>query len=279
MTEFTLSNGTGIPAIGFGTFPLVKNDAYKATRHALDVGYRHIDTAEIYDNEIEVGKAMKESGVSREDVYLTTKLWNAHWTYETARDALEESLKRFGTDYIDLYLIHWPGPYDRIRAVWTAMEEAVDTGKVCSIGLSNFNLHHVDNLLEVAKVKPVANQVECNPHLQNVFLKQQCQDRDLILEAYAPLGSSHVEDLLGDDTLKTIASAHNKTVAQIVLRWNIQRGVVVLPKSGTPSRIEENFQVFDFELTDEEMQTIRRLNKGKRYFTEPDNADFGFLIE
>ena len=279
MITINLSNGTTIPAIGLGTYRSIKNDAYESVRHALKVGYRHIDTAEAYGNEIEVGKAVADSGVPREEVFLTSKLWNAHWTTEAARAALDETLRKLGTDYLDLYLIHWAGPYDRIRAVWTAMEDAVDAGKVRSIGVSNFNVHHVDNLLQTARIKPVANQVECHPYLQNAFLNRHCNEKGLILEAYAPLNSDHVGDLLNDDKLAVIASAHGKTIPQIVLRWHIQRGLVALPKSVTPSRIEENFQLFDFELSAEQMKSIRKLNQGTRHFPEPDNVDFGFKIE
>ena len=277
--HFRLSNGQKIPAIGLGTWRSIKDEAYKSVRHALEVGYRHIDTAAIYGNEVEVGKALADSGVPREDVFLTSKLWNTHWTTDKARGALKRTLENLGTDYLDLYLIHWPGPYERIRAVWIAMEEAVDAGTVRSIGVSNFSVHHVDHLLESARIAPVANQVECHPHLQNVFLNNHCNDHGLVLEAYAPLNSNHIGDLLGDSTLKTIAEAHGKTIPQVVLRWHIQRNVVPLPKSVTPSRIEENFQVFDFRLSPAEMKTIRRLNRAARHFEEPDNVDFGFRIE
>jgi methylglyoxal/glyoxal reductase len=279
MNEFKLSSGKTIPAIGFGTWRSMKNDAFESVLCALDLGYRHIDTAEIYANEIDVGKAIAQSSVAREEIFLTTKLWNEHRTAESARLALDQSLGNLGTDYLDLYLIHWPGSYQRIRAVWKAMEEAVDAGKVRSIGVSNFNVHHVDNLLDVAQIRPVVNQVECNPYLQNVFLNNYCRDNGIILEAYAPLNSSRAAELLQNEKLTSIASNYGRTVAQIVLRWHIQRGIVALPKSVTPSRIEENFQTFDFELSDEEMKMIRRLNTGTRHFPEPDNMDFGFAIE
>jgi diketogulonate reductase-like aldo/keto reductase len=279
MTRFTFNDGSTIPAIGLGTWRSRENDAYRAVRHALDVGYRHIDTAEIYGNEAEIGRAIAESGVPREQIFVTSKVWNTHWTREQAAIALDESLSHLGTGYLDLYLIHWAGPYERIRDVWRALEDAVAAEKVRSIGVSNFHAHHINALLETANTVPAVNQVECHPHLQNVFLQRFVQEHGMLLEAYAPLNSDHIQDLLDDETLQKIAGAHGKTVPQVVLRWHIQRGIVALPKSVTPSRIEENFQVFDFELTTDEMKAIRALNQGAKHFPEPDNVDFGFAID
>lgn len=275
--EFKLSNGRTIPAVGLGTFRAKGDSVYKAVLHALSVGYRHIDSAVIYGNEEEVGRALADSPVPREEIFLTTKVWNGAHTSDAAAKMIDESLARFGTDYIDLLLIHWPGSYERNAAVYAAMEEAVDAGKVRSIGISNFNIHHVDALLETAKIAPVVNQMECHISLQNVRLKEYLDGKGIALEAYAPFKSQHVKDVLEDATLQKIGSAHGKTPTQVSLRWMLQRGIVALPKSVHESRIEENFEVFDFELSDAEMREIRKLNRAQRIFPEPDNIDAGFF--
>lgn len=279
MTEIKLSDGKAIPAVGLGTFRSKSEQAYNSALHALEVGYRHIDTAEAYGNEEQVGRAVKDSSVPRNEVFITSKLWNTHWTEVDATAALEESLKKLGTDYLDLYLVHWPGSDERIRAVWPALESALDAGKVRSIGVSNFHVHRLNMLLENSRVRPVVNQVECHPHLQNSYLLNYCTQNGIVMEAYAPLNSDHIQDLLQDKKLGEIAEAHNKTVPQVVLRWHIQRGVVPLPKSVTKSRIRENFQLFDFELSADEMAAIRRLNRAARHFPDPDDADFGFPVD
>jgi len=276
MTSFALSNGQQIPAPGFVTWRRKPEDAYRSVRHALDAVYRHIDTAEAYGNEADVGRAVADSTISRDEIFLTTKLWNSHWTEADATKALDKSLSELKTDYLDLYLIHWPGPADRVAAVWPALEKAADAGKVRSIGVSNFPVHRIESLLASARIKPVVNQVECHPHLQNVYLLDYCEQKGIRLEAYAPLNSDRIGALLEDKTLVRIASIHKKTVPQIVLRWHIQRGIVPLPKSVTESRIEENLGVFDFELSKEEMNGIRRLNQAARHFPDPDDAEFGF---
>lgn len=279
MEYIKLNNDLNIPAIGFGTWRSTEEDGYNSVRHALKAGYTHIDTAEIYANEYEVGRALSDSGVNRKEVFVTTKLWNSHSTREEAEQALVESLEKLGTDYVDLYLIHWPGTYERIRDVWTAMEAGVDAGKVRAIGVSNFNAHHINMLLESARIKPVINQVECHVHLQNVFLQKFCAQKGIVLQAYAPLNSDRIGELLSDETLRDIAASHGKTIPQVALRWLVQRGIVALPKSTTPSRIEENLDIFDFSLSEAEMKLIRSLNRGKRAFPEPDNMDFGFSID
>lgn len=276
MVHFKLSNAHEIPAPGFGTWRSKPGDAYRSVKHALDIGYRHIDGAEVYGNEEDLGRAIRDSSAKRDEVFLTTKLWNTHWSAEDTTVALEASLAKFATDYLDLYLVHWPGPPGRVAEVWPALEKAVDDGKVTSIGVSNFPIHRITSLLEHARIPPVVNQVECHPELQNTVLADFCADNGMLLEAYAPLNSDRIGELLEDKTLKRIASIHNKTVPQVVLRWHIQRGIVPLPKSVTETRIEENFDLFDFELSDEEMKGIRRLNKGARHFPDPDDAEFGF---
>lgn len=276
MVEIKLHTGATIPAVGLGTWRATGDHIYEAVKHAIAVGYRHIDSAAAYHNEHDVGRGVRDSGVSRPEVFLTTKLWNALSTKAETAAAIDESLNNLGTDYLDLLLIHWPGSYERNAAVWAAMEDAVDQGKVRSIGVSNFAVHHVSALLESARIKPVINQVETHVHLQNHRLQALMAERGIILEAYAPLKSDHVKQIIEDETLKQIGAAHGKTPAQVCIRWFVQRGIVVLPKSVRPKRIEENFNVFDFELTDEEMARIRKLNRGDKTFPEPDNLDFGF---
>jgi methylglyoxal/glyoxal reductase len=274
--EFRLNNGRTIPAVGLGTFRAKGDEVYKAVLHALSIGYRHVDSAVIYGNEEEVGRALADSPVPREQIFLTTKVWNGAHTKEAAAAMIDESLARFGTDYIDLLLIHWPGSYERNAAVYAGMEDALDAGKVRSLGISNFNIHHIDALLESARIAPSVNQMECHISLQNVRLKEYLDRKGIVLEAYAPFKSQHVKDVLENTTLQSIGSAHGKTPTQVSLRWMLQRGIVVLPKSVHANRIEENFDVFDFELSDAEMQEIRKLNRAQRIFPEPDNIDSGF---
>lgn len=275
--NFTLNNNHTIPAVGLGTWRAKQDEVYRAVLKALAVGYQHIDTAVIYGNEKEVGRGIADSSVLRDAVYLTSKVWNTMHTKEDAAGHIDESLSRLRTDYLDLMLIHWAGSYERNAAVWAAMEDAVDAGKIRSIGVSNFNIHHIDALLTTARIKPTVNQMECHISLQNTRLQEYLDGKDMVLEAYAPFKSNRIKDVLDNKTLKEIGRAHSKRPTQVVVRWLMQRGVVALPKSVTPSRIEENLQVFDFELSDDEMSAIRKLNKAERTFPEPDNVDFGFV--
>lgn len=190
---------------------------------------------------------------------------------------IQESLQKMGLDYIDLVLVHWPWTHERNAAVYEAMEDAVDAGKVRSIGISNFNIHHIERLLKTARITPAVNQMECHVHLQNTRLQEYLDTKGIKLEAYAPFKSHHIEDILDNDTLKKIGDAHGKTVPQVSLRWMLQRGIIVIPKSVHANRIDENLDVFDFELTEDEMHEIRKLNRAHRAFPEPDNVDFGFV--
>jgi diketogulonate reductase-like aldo/keto reductase len=275
--EFKLNNGKSIPAVGLGTWQATGDEGYKAVLHALSVGYRHIDSAVGYDNEKEVGRALGASDVPRDQVFVTTKITNSILTKADAATQIDESLSNFGTDYIDLVLIHWPWTYERNAEVYAAMEDAVDAGKIRTIGVSNFNIHHIDAILKSARIKPAINQMECHISLQNTRMQEYLEGKGMVLEAYAPMKSWKISEVLENKTLGKIGGAHGKTPTQVSLRWLIQRGVVALPKSVTPARIEENFQLFDFELTDDEMHAIRKLNKAERLFPEPDNVDFGFL--
>lgn len=274
MITFKLSNNVEVPAVGLGTWRSTNKDAYNAVLHALKEGYRHIDTAAVYGNERAVGEAIKDSGLKREEIFVTTKLWNADQGYKSALEAAEESLKKLGLEYVDLYLIHWFKGYDKMKDSWKAMEELYKQGKVRAIGVSNFNVHHLMGLLEVAKVKPVVNQVETHVKLQNEFLRDYCEQNGIRLTAYAPLMSNKVNELLEDDTLNEIAKKYNKTVPQVAIRWLVERGIIVIPKSITPSRISANFDVFDFELNEEDMQKIKGLNAGMKMFPEMDNVVF-----
>lgn len=274
MKKFKLANGTSIPSVGLGTWKSADNDAYQAVLWALKAGYRHIDTAMIYGNEEAVGKAIKDSGIPREELFITTKLWNSDQGYDLAKAAIQTSLDKLDLEYVDLYLIHWFKGYESGLATWKAMEEMYHDGKAKAIGVSNHNVHHLQTYLEKATVKPMVNQVETHVQLQNDFLVEFCQQHDIVVEAYAPFMSWKIQDLLADETLQELASSHNKTIPQVVLRWLLQRGIVPLPKSVNKDRIESNFDVFDFELSEDEMQTIKSLNKGNKLFPEFDNVPF-----
>ncbi|MFW6214266.1 MAG: aldo/keto reductase [Spirochaetota bacterium] len=272
-----LNTGYSIPAVGLGTWRAKGDEVYNAVKKALDVGYRHIDSAVAYRNEEQVGKGIADSSVERSEIFLTTKIWNVAHDHKAAAEQIDQSLKNFQTDYIDLVLIHWPFTYERNAAVWRAMEEAVASGKIRSIGVSNFHIHHINALLENAEILPAVNQVECHVGLQNTRLKEYLDAKGMILEAYAPFKSDKVHEVLENETLQAIGSTHGKTPTQVTVRWLMQRGIVALPKSVTPSRIDENFQVFDFELSADEMHKIRKLNGAQKLFPEPDNVDFGFV--
>jgi methylglyoxal/glyoxal reductase len=274
MKEITLHNGVKVPLMALGTFRALDNDAYDATLHALKIGYRHIDTAMIYRNEEQVGKAIKDSGVPREDLFVATKLWPSDFGYESAKAAFELSLQKLGLDYIDLYLIHWPKSYDRNASSWKALEELYSAKKVRAIGVCNFKIHHLEHLFETATIKPMVNQVECHVELQNIFLQEMCLEHGIHLEAYAPLLSKNVQDLLGNETLKQIATKHNVSVPQVALAWLMERNIIVLPKSTNKQRLLENFESIDVTLDEADMVAIRALNKARRTFPDPDNTDF-----
>lgn len=274
MKYVTLNNGTKMPIIGLGTFRSKGEDSYNAVLTALKAGYKHIDTAAVYGNEEFIGKAIQDSGVDRDEIFVTTKVWNTDQGYETTLKAVEDSLKRLALDYVDLILIHWFKGYDKTLGTYRALEELYKAGKVKAIGTSNFNVHHLQFIIENSEVLPMVNQVETHIGLQNHFLQDYCKRHDIQLEAYAPLMSHHIKDLLGNEVLQEIAKKHNKSVPQIAIRWLIERDIVVIPKSTTPKRIISNLDVFDFELSEEEMHQIRKLNNGHKIFPEFDNVDF-----
>ncbi len=277
---YELSNGISIPSIGFGTWQIPDGPvAVDATRAALEMGYRHIDTAAIYGNEESVGRAIRESGVAREEIFLTTKLWNEMHGYENTKAALEGSLKRLGTDYLDLYLIHWPNPMkfrDQWReanaGTWRAFEEFYRAGRVRAIGISNFHERHIEPLLKTAEIAPMVNQIRLCPGDTQEATVGYSREKGMLLEAYSPLGSGKIFDV---PEMKMIAEAHGKTVAQICVRWSLERGYLPLPKSKTPERVRENLDVFDFELTDEDHRIISELPAGcAGLSSDPDKTGF-----
>lgn len=307
-----LNNGLEIPILGLGTWKSKPGEVTKAVEDAIDIGYRHIDCAHIYQNEKEVGEGLKnkiQSGmVTRDELWITSKLWNTFHLPHLVEPALKVTLENLGLDHLDLYLIHWPQAYqeggelvpvdednktiysnaDYIET-WKAMEECVRKGLTRSIGLSNFNSQQLQRILNICTIKPVINQVECHPYLNQLKLSSFCKNLDVVITAYSPLGSpdrpwaKHNEvKLLQDLKLNEIAGKHGKTPAQVLLRYQVQRGHVVIPKSVTKSRIEENFNIFDFELNDEDINSINTLDCNERFCHldwVKDHKDYPFNIE
>lgn len=261
MEMITLNDGNKIPAVGFGVF-LVPNDgpAYEAVSQALKAGYRHIDTAAAYFNESDVGKAVKDSGIPREEIFITSKLWLQDYGYEAARKGLETSLEKLGLDYVDLYLLHQP--YGDVAGAWKALEEAKKEGRVKSIGVSNMTPKIWKEFVPQFDTMPAVNQVECNPFFQQRELRALMDEADVKIEAYQPLGHGD-EALLSHPVIVKLAEKYGKNPGQIILRSEIQEGLIVLPKSTNPERIAGNIDIFDFELEDSEMEEIRALDTGK----------------
>ncbi len=279
MNSYTLSNNVSIPELGFGTWQTPNGDvAVSAVKKALEVGYRHIDTAQGYKNEDSVGQAIKESGIPREEIFLTTKLWNENHSYDLVLSSFEESLKKLQTDYIDLFLIHWPNPVkfrDNWQSAnaetWRAMEELYQAGKIKAIGVSNFLPHHFEELKKTATIFPMVNQIFLAPGELQKEVVSYCQEHNVLLEAYSPLGTGKIFDV---PEMQELSDKYSKTIAQIAIRWSLQHDFLPLPKSVTPSRIEENLAVFDFELSDEDMQRIDQLDGVVGKATNPDTTGF-----
>lgn len=266
-----LHNGVEIPQLGIGVFKVEDGDTVIHTvKTALDLGYRSIDTAAIYKNEEGVGKAIKESAVSRESLFITTKVWNEEQGYDSTLRAFETSLKKLDLDYLDLYLIHWPGK-DKYVETWKAFERLYDEGVVKAIGVSNFQEHHLDHLLASAKEKPTVNQIELHPRLSQEKLREYCQKKDIKIEAWSPIAKGR---LINEPTLNYIAKKHDKTPVQVILRWHLQNGHIIIPKSIHPERIKENAEIFDFQLSLVEMDQIDRLNMNERLGSNPDEVIF-----
>ncbi|MEH7094398.1 aldo/keto reductase [Neobacillus vireti] len=272
MNFVTLNNGLKMPQLGYGVWQVEDDQAATAVKTAIEVGYRSIDTAMIYQNEKGVGKAIKETSVSREELFITTKVWNSDQGYENTLRAFDESLERLGLDYVDLYLIHWPTPqFDQYVDTYKALEKLYHDGRVKAIGVCNFEVEHLERLLKECEVVPVLNQVECHPYLAQNELKEFCAKHNIYVEAWSPLDQGG--EVLQDEVVQRIAKSHDKSPAQTVLRWHLQNKTIVIPKSVTPSRIEENFQVFDFELTAEEMNEINQINRNRRKGPNPNEMN------
>lgn len=272
MNYVTLNNGVKMPQLGFGVWQVPDDQATAAVAKALEVGYRSIDTAMIYRNEVGVGKAIKESSIPREELFITTKVWNGDQGYENTLRAYDESLERLGLDYVDLYLIHWPTPkYDQYVDTYKALEKLYKDGRVKAIGVCNFEIEHLERLKNECEVVPVLNQIECHPYLSQNELKEYCAKNDIFVEAWSPLDQGG--EALQDSVVQKIAETHQKSPAQIVLRWHLQNNSIVIPKSVTPSRIEENFNVFDIELSATEMAAINELNRNRRKGSHPNEMN------
>jgi 2,5-diketo-D-gluconate reductase A len=264
----TLRPDVEIPQLGYGVFQVPPKETEEVVARALQVGYRHIDTAAAYRNEGAVGQAIHASGISREEIFVTTKCWNDDHGHDKAKRAFKASLERLELEHIDLYLIHWPVPaHDLYVETWQAFIELQAEGLVRAIGVSNFQPEHLERIVKETGVVPAINQVELHPYFQQVGLRHEHDELGIVTEAWSPLGQG-LE--LEDQAIVEIAQAHSKTPAQAIIRWHLQLGNVVIPKSVTPERIEENFDVFDFELTADEMERIRELDEGRRIGPDPD---------
>ncbi|MFF0172456.1 aldo/keto reductase [Micromonospora profundi] len=274
--DISLNDGNTIPQLGFGVFQIKPKDTVAAVSKALEVGYRHIDTAEMYGNEAEVGQAVRTSGLDRGEVFVTSKLNNGFHRPDDARKAFDSTLSALKMDYIDLFLIHWPLPtlYDGdFVSTWKVLEEFQRDGRARSVGVSNFQVPHLRRLAAETSVVPAVNQIEAHPYFGNEEVRAYDREHNIITEAWSPIAQGKV---LGDPTVVDIAEQLGRTPAQVVLRWHVQRGDIVFPKSTTPKRIEENFQIFDFELDDAAMERITELDKGEagRQGSHPDTFDY-----
>lgn len=266
-----LANGVEMPWLGLGVWKAqLGGEVENAVKAALQTGYRSIDTAAVYKNEEGVGKALAESEVPREELFITTKVWNDDQGYETTLKAFEESRKKLGLEYIDLYLIHWPvkGKY---KETWRAMEKLYKEGLIRAIGVSNFHVHHLKDLISDAEIKPMVDQIEFHPYLTQKELLSFCKEEQIQMEAWSPLMQG---EFVGVDLLKELAEKYGKTPAQIILRWDLEHGVVTIPKSVKEHRIQENANLFDFELSQEDMDRVDGLHRNHRFGSNPDNFDF-----
>ena len=276
--SFVLNNGVKIPCVGFGTWQTPDGEtAVAAVREALGVGYRHIDTAAAYGNEVSVGEGIRASGLARSEVFVTSKPWNTERGYDKTMAAFEKTVSDLGLDYLDLYLIHWPAAANQFEnwqdinlSTWKAMTELYKAGRIRAIGVSNFLLHHLQALME-SEVQPMVNQIEFHPGQMQEETLQYCKEHGILVEAWSPLGTGR---MLNNETLKTIADKYGKSAAQLCIRWCLQNGVLPLPKSVTPSRVRENAAVFDFEITAEDMSAINSMAYCGGSGLHPDKIDF-----
>ncbi len=276
MGNVTLNNGLEMPLVGYGVFRVPEgDDLAEAVKTAITKGFRSIDTAQVYRNEESVGRgiraAIEEGLVTREELFITSKVWNDGLSYEETLAAYESSLEKIGLDYLDLYLMHWPGIDDNYIDVYKALEKIYQDGRVRSIGVSNFHVHHLENLLKETTVIPVINQIEFHPHLTQKEVRAYCKDKGIQVEAWSPLMNG---SLLEEALIQELAAKYDKTPAQIVLRYDVQCHVVTIPKTMTPTRMVENLDVFDFALTEEEMSQLDALNDGRRCGPDPEKFNF-----
>ncbi|MBA9084347.1 Glyoxal reductase [compost metagenome] len=260
-------NGVKIPQLGFGVYKIKKGEEFeRAIREAIRVGYRHFDTAKIYGNEEALGRELQKSGNPREQFFITSKVWTTDLGYEATKKAFEQTCKKLNVTYLDMYLIHFAGP--RYLEAWKALEELYLGGKIKVIGVANFEIQHLENVMKHSKIPPMINQIETHPEFPQNELHEYLARHRILHEAWGPLGQGN-KALLERPELTEIALHHEKSAAQIILRWHLQRGIIVIPKSSNPQRIKENSEIFDFELTEKEMEKIDRLNTGKRYSVNP----------
>jgi diketogulonate reductase-like aldo/keto reductase len=276
---YVLSNGVNIPCVGFGTWQTPDGEiAIESVEAALKAGYRHIDTAAIYGNEESVGIAIKNSNIKREELFITTKVWNTDQGYESTLKAFETSIKKLGVDYVDLYLIHWPVPkifkenWEKVSIeTYKALEKLYKDGKVKSIGVSNFKPHHLKNIINNCEIVPMVNQIEINPGLNQEETIKFCKENNILLEAYSPLSTGRIFEV---KEMQSMAKKYNKTIAQVSLRWSLEKGYLPLPKSVTPSRIKENTEIFDFKLEEEDIKFMDNLVECSGKGTDSDNINY-----
>ena len=266
-----LSNGVSMPYLGLGVFKTRDGvEVENAVKWAIETGYRHIDTAAIYNNEKGVGNGIKNSGIPRHELFITTKIWNDNQRNGTIMEGFEESLKLLQTEYVDLYLIHWPVS-EKFCATWKVLEEIYRSGRARAIGVSNFLQHHLEELFETTEIMPMVNQVECHPHLVQQPLIEFCQSHNIVYEAWSPIMRGKVNDI---PLLAELSEKYHKSPVQLVLRWDLQKGIVTIPKSVHKDRIEHNADIFDFELSAEDMRRIDALDQDRHYGAHPDNFSF-----
>lgn len=267
-----MNNGYEIPTVGFGVWKVLDEEAPTTVQQAIETGYRLIDTAKIYGNETGVGKAIQNSNIAREDLFITTKLWNSDQGYESTLRAFDESLEKLQLEYVDLYLIHWPTPmYDNYVESYKALEEIYKSGRAKAIGVCNFDIEHLERIMDECEIMPAVNQVECHPYLQQKELRAFCEKNGIEVQAYSPLMNG--KTVLQDPVIQEIATQYGKTPAQIILRWHLQNDILIIPKTVTPSRMKENLDLFSFELSETDLDKINELDRNERVNAVPSEMD------